>query len=512
MLAKVESRAVNGVRANAVDVEIDLSNGGMAAFSIVGLPDTACREAIKRVAAAIRNSGFRITSRRVTVNLAPANLKKEGTMYDLAIALGILCALGKVPQALLKDKVVCGELSLDGSVRPIKGALVIADEVRSQNKELVIPGENITELADLKDIRLIPVSSLNQLIYYLLEGGSVKLPLAKKYNVKNRQNVFFDYSSIKGNSHAKRALEVAVSGGHNIMLIGPPGVGKTLMARSLPGIMEYLDEEEAIETSKIYSIAGLLSTSGRGLIKIPPFRILHHSISGAGMIGGGSIIKPGEISLAHNGVLFLDEATEFRRDVLESLRLPLEEGVIRLSRANSTVIYPSKFMLVAAMNPCPCGYLTHPEKECNCSSIQIQKYLSKISGPLLDRIDMHIELFPIQYEQMRSTDKLEFSRDIRKRVVSVRALQKDRYKGRKFRLNSQLPHSLVNDTCKLTEDANILFRNAMKELFMSARAYDKVLKIARTIADMRESELIEEDDISEAIGYRRLDTKMWLGD
>lgn len=510
MLAKVESRAINGVQAKPVDVEVDLSNG-FASFSIVGLPDTACREAIKRVAAAIKNSGFRITKRHVTVNLAPADLKKEGTMYDLAIALGILCALGKIPQVLLKDRVVCGELSLDGSVRPIKGALVIADGLRSQNKELIIPRENIIELADLKGVRLFPVSSLNHLIYYFIEGGSVELPSIKRYDIKDRQTGFFDYSSIKGNSHAKRAMEVAVSGGHNIMLIGPPGVGKTLMARSIPGIMEYLDEEQAVETSKIYSIAGLLSNSGDGLIRIPPFRSLHHSISDAGMIGGGSIIKPGEISLAHNGVLFLDEATEFRRDVLESLRLPLEEGLIRLSRANTTVTYPSKFMLVAAMNPCPCGYLTHPEKECSCSSIQIQKYLSKISGPLLDRIDMHIELFPIEYEQMRSTDKLESSLEIRERVISVRTLQRDRYKGNKFHLNSQIPHSFVNDVCKLTTPASMLFKSAMKELFMSARAYDKVLKIARTIADMRASEFIEEDDISEAIGYRRLDTKIWLG-
>jgi len=511
MLAKIESRAIYGITAYRIDVEVDVARG-VPGFSIVGLPDTACRESSKRVLAALKNSGHKIPPMRITVNLAPAYLKKEGSVYDLGIALGILAALEKFDKELLVNAVVCGELSLDGGLRPIRGALPIASELKDQkNKILIMPFKNLAEASLVEGLRVVCGNNLNEIIRRLVEKDFiVALPnFRKQLNAKTVSQI--DYSDIKGNETAKRAVEIAISGGHNMLLIGPPGVGKTMIARRLPTLMDSLTREQSVETSKIYSVCGLLNTSSK-YIDSPPFRILHHSISDAGMIGGGSSsnIKPGELSLAHNGVLFLDELPEFRRDALEALRQPLEEGLIRISRSNAHVTYPAEIILIAAMNPCPCGFLSHPTKTCTCTSPQVQRYLSKISGPLLDRIDMHIEVQPIEYDTIRSPLKSESSLEIKKRVKQARKKQLYRYRKYRFKLNSKIPNRLVSSFCQLTDDASEILRQAMSELFLSARGYDKILRIAKTIADLDNNELIEVDQISEAISYRTLDTRVWL--
>jgi magnesium chelatase family protein len=501
---------VMGIYSRYVDVEVDISSG-IRSFTIVGLPDTSCRESAKRVMAAIKNSGFQIPPSKITVNLAPAHLRKEGAVFDLAIATAILAAENRISQKSLENRVFCGELSLDGALRPVKGMLCMADSIKgTPETELLLPYRNMSEASAITGIRLIPASTLIDVVDYLKDN---KPPITLNYSseIKHADRPKdCDFSDIKGNLHAKRAMEIAVAGGHNILLIGPPGGGKTMLAQRIPTIMDELTREQSIQTSKMYSIYGLLKD--RQLISRPPFRVLHHGASESGVLGGGPYnnILPGEISLAHNGVLFLDELPEFRRDVLEALRQPIEEKLIRITRSGRSITYPCNFMLVAAMNPCPCGFLTHPRKACICTPYQVHRYLSKISGPLLDRIDMHIEINPVEYGQLSIKGPAEASLSINERIRKARSVQKTRYAKSENMLNSGLSYKDMEDICQLTPEACDLLKTAMHDLFISARGYTKVLKVARTIADLDGKPVIGAEEISEAISYRSLDTRAWL--
>jgi magnesium chelatase family protein len=505
MLVKVNSAAVNGLDGYIVDVEVD-SIKGLPGQSIVGLPDTAVKESRDRVKFAITNSGFEYPPGYFTINLAPADIRKEGPMYDLPIAIGMLASSGQMNAENIKEPVILGELSLDGSLRPINGVLPVCVSLAENGiKKVIVPKENANEAALINEIDVIPCDDLKQSVSYL--NGDIdikphKLDLDALLSSKPAYDI--DFSDVKGQGHAKRALEVAAAGGHNILMVGSPGSGKTMLARRFPTILPPLTINEALEVTKLYSISGLLN-SKTSLITTRPFRSPHHTTSDIGIIGGGRNPRPGEVSLAHMGVLFLDEFAEFERDVLEVLRQPLEDGVVTIARAISSVTFPAEFTLVAAMNPCPCGNYMDPTRACTCPSFKVQKYWGKLSGPLLDRIDLHVEVPRLKKEELSELPNGETSEVIRARTSKARNIQLDRYKSSKVNCNARMLPKHIREFCKLDAQAESLLKSAIMQLKMSGRSYDRILKVSRTIADLEASVTIKANHIAEAIQYRTLD-------
>ena len=508
MLAKILSCALNGLDGYDLTVEVDVGIG-LSAFELVGLPDASVRESRERVRAAVKNSGFDFPLRRITVNLAPADIRKEGPSLDLPIAVGILAATQQIDiNDYLSSSAFIGELSLDGLVRPVAGALPIADHLSKSGeiKRLFLPEANAAEAAIVDGIEILPLHDLHQLTLHLTGKETVEPVRADVRDLFSRQhdNYALDFSDVRGQQPAKRALEVAVAGGHNVLMIGSPGSGKTMLARRLPTIMPELSLDESIECTKIYSISGNLPAD-TGLLTVRPFRSPHHGASAVSIIGGGALPRPGEITLACHGVLFLDELPEFRRDVLEALRQPLEDRVVTVSRASGRADFPADFMLVAAMNPCPCGYLGDDQRECTCSPLQRRRYLSKLSGPLLDRIDLHINVPRVEYKALSSDAREESSAEIKQRVLAARSVQTERFRGSKTRVNARMTRRELQKYCVLEADASLLLENAFRNLKMSARAHDRVLKVSRTIADLSGSEKIQAVHLAEALQYRSLD-------
>lgn len=506
MLSKVLSAYVLGIDAHLIEVEVDIASRGLPHFSMVGLPDAAVKESKDRIRAALKNIGFNFPLKQITVNLAPADLKKEGSSFDLPIAIGIIATEGIIPKNFINDYILAGELSLDGKIKPIKGALPIALEAKRLGlKGIIIPKENIAEAAVVNGIDVFGMDGLPDVIEFL-SGISKKEPFKIDIASVMAENSAYeeDFSDVKGQEHAKRALEVAAAGSHNIMMLGPPGSGKTMLSRRIPSILPPMTFEEALETTKIHSVAGLLK-SGQSLLTTRPFRSPHHTISDVALIGGGQTPRPGEVSLAHNGILFLDELPEFKRNVLEVLRQPIENGVVTISRAVATVTYPARFTLVAAMNPCPCGFYTDSRHQCTCTPGMITRYRSRVSGPLMDRIDIHIDVPAVPYEELSNDYTGERSEDIRQRVIEARQRQLHRFKDDKIFANGQMKTRHIKKYCRLTDDAHTLLDSAMQRLALSARAYMRILKVSRTIADLDASEDIRSHHIAEAIQYRTLD-------
>ncbi len=510
MFVRTYAASIVGIDAVRVTVEVNIAGGGLGLY-LVGLPDNAVKESEQRIRAAFENSGEKMSGRKVVVNLAPADLRKEGASFDLPIAIGILAAMQRISERKLGETMFCGELSLDGSVKGVHGVLPMALAARKAGlQRLVLSCENAAEAAVVEGLEVIGVKTLREAIDFLNEELHLPPthPTEAVEALEAATRYAEDFADVKGQSHLKRALEIAAAGGHNVLMIGAPGSGKTMLARRLPTILPPLTTDEALETTKIHSVAGLQRFDG--LMRQRPFRAPHHTASPVSLIGGGQSPRPGEVSLAHNGVLFLDELPEFGRSVLEVLRQPLEDREIVVSRARYHVAYPANFTLVAAMNPCPCGYYNHPTKECTCSAGSVHRYMGRISGPLMDRVDMHIEVTPVKPEELQSAAEGERSAVIRERVMRARAIQRARFQGVDgVYTNARMNSAMLRDYCRLDEAAENLLRRAMERLSLSARAYDRILKVARTIADLDEREELTAGDVAEAISYRSLDRESW---
>lgn len=502
MSSKVLSAAVVGLEAEIVEVEADTGGGDFGAFTIVGLPDAAVSESRERVRSAIKNSGFDFPKVKVTVNLAPADLKKHGPSYDLPVAISILTVMSRVKmQFPLETVMFAGELALNGELRPLNGVLPIAIKAKEVGvKTIFVPEKNASEAKLVDGLSVIPVKNLRELIIHLSGKGVIPEAPKSEFSFKNKE-IMFDMQHIRGQEHVKRAMEISAAGAHNMNMIGPPGSGKTLIARTMPSILPDLSFEESLEITKIYSVSGLLRNN-ESLVTSRPFRAPHHSASGVALVGGGAWPRPGEISLAHRGVLFLDEFAEFSRHVLENLRQPLEDGIIHISRASGNLCFPAKFILVSAMNPCPCGFSNDPKRECSCFPSQIANYKKKISGPIIDRIDLHVDVPRVKFDKLTSTASGESSADIKKRVEDARRIQAERFKNEPFFVNSEMSSEATNRYCQIPEDAQRMLRNAIEKLNLSARSYFRILKLARTIADLSGEENIPTRCVAEALQYR----------